>query len=75
MIAKEFTINENELVRGVLKTDYIQTCHSLEKPVPSYNCVQKYGKYCFTVEWESEVQWNDFRNHIEKLGYITLELN
>ena len=75
MIAKEFTINENEQVRGVLKTDYIQTCLSLEKPAPIFHTIRRQGKYCFTVEWETELQWNTFRNHVEKLGYITLELN
>ena len=73
MIAKEFTINGNEQVRGVLKTDYVVTCLSLEKPAPEFQCVQMNGKYCFTVEWETELQWTSFRNHVEKLGYITLD--
>lgn len=75
MITKEFTINENEQVRGVLKTDFVETCLRLEKPAPEFRCVPSNGKYCFTVEWETELQWNDFRVHVEQLGYISLELN
>ena len=75
MVAKVFTIKEDELIRGVLKKDYIDTCLSLEKPGPVYQCVQKLGKYFYTVEWETEVQWDAFLNHVQILGYISLEQN
>jgi hypothetical protein len=73
MVIKEFTISKDEVIKGVFKKDYIDTCLSLEKIVPEYQCEFNAGNYYYTVKWESEEQWNKFLNRIQILGYITLE--
>lgn len=75
MITKEFSVEKDEQIRGVLKKDYVETCLSIEKPVPVYNCIYGSGKFKYTVAWESEDHWEKFLEHIQILGYITLETN
>lgn len=72
MVTKEFSIEEGEQIRGVLKKDYIETCLSIERPAPVYNCVYGSGKYYYSVAWDSEEHWDEFLDHIQILGYISL---
>lgn len=75
MVTKEFSIEKNEQIRGVFKKDYIETCLGIEKPAPFYKCIEGSGKYNYSVAWESEDHWHKFLEHIQILGYITLEPN